>query len=417
MDEKTAKIPSLKEFKESQKDRKAQSQRSSSMQTKKQLQKSMEKSREEMSRKKPPQKKAVSKSDGDEVRIRGEKGVSQKKYPEKKPSDRVYVRDRIENTRKKESEKKASDLYKYRSQGASKTKPEREVYEEKEVKVKKPQKEVSRKAHKFRSFIIYVSIVLVVLIVGLVLSLTVLFKTEKIVVSGNTMYSDEEIVRISGINIGENIFLAGKNKAEESIEKACPYIADAHVYFKLPDKIMIDITMASPSYYVETLGGFYVVNEAGKVLEVTATDDEVNVPVVDGVSLKGKAPGETIEYPSTLIADSIKEIFSAFKEYGAEKITEVNIQQGSGSSVKFRYVYDDRIVVFLGLGDNLDYKIHSATTIIKEKIDVNNSTVAGELDVSTAFENNKCYFNEYTLLAPNVAPTKTTEETTAPPVY
>ena len=421
MDEKTAKIPSLKEFKESQKDKKAQTMRSSSMQTKKQLQKSMEKSKEESKHKSESSgNNSPKKSSGITSQRASRASDTPQKPPRKKvpSSDRTYVRDRI-NREKSTERKSASDsqsLYKYRSQGEVRKKPEPAVKEISEP-VKKSAKPVSHKARKFRSFVVYLAIVLVVLIVGLILSLTVLFKTENIEVSGNAMYSDEEIITLSGIDIGDNIFLAGKKRAEENIEKACPYIADAHVYFKLPDKIMIDITMAEPSYYIESLGGFYVVNEQGKVLEVTATDDEVDVPVVEGASVRGKAPGETIEYSSSVVSTAIGEIFAAFEEYNCEKITAVNVQQGSGSTVKFRYVYDDRIVVYLGLADNLNYKIQSATAIIKEKIDVNNSTIAGELDVSTAFENNKCYFNEYTLLAPNVAPTVSTEETTAPEVY
>lgn len=439
MDEKTAKIPSLKEFKDSQKDKKAQSQRSSSMQTKKQLKKSMEKSRDEQNiRKKTPQKSTVRKE--------ARKPVSspQRKKDAQEMSDtreRIYVRDRIEkektesgtrkisqkvseNHSRSNSQKSPSDLYKYRTQGMPKVRSESvKTEEEQDVpqKIQKNHKPVSHKARKFRSFVIYAAMVLFVILTGLILSLTVLFKTESIVVSGNTMYSDEDIISISGIDIGENIFLAGKKKAEENIEKAYPYVADAHVYFKLPDKIMIDITMAQPSYYIESLGGFYVVNDGGKVLEVTATDDEIDVPVIEGANVKGNAPGENVEYSSSLVATAVEEIFAAFSEHNAEKITAVNVQQGTGGSVKFRYVYDDRIVVFLGLSDNLNYKIQSATAIIRDKIDVNNSTIAGELDVSTAFDNNKCYFNEYTLLAPQIAPTENTEEvseeTLAPEIY
>ena len=90
----------------------------------------------------------------------------------------------------------------------------------------------------------------------------------------------------------------------------------------------------------------------------------------------------------------------------------VNIEEKE-DSIKLRYVYDGRIVVCLGTPDQIYHKIHTADTIIREKLDVGGSKPVGELDVSRSYDTKKAYFNEYSILADNVAPPATTAKTEA----
>ena len=73
-------------------------------------------------------------------------------------------------------------------------------------------------------------------------------------------------------------------------------------------------------------------------------------------------------------------------------------------------VYDDRIVVYMGLPEHIDYKVQTAHTVIKEKIDVGGSMIAGDLDVSMCYDTMKSYFNQYTLLSPHVTATEPATE-------
>ncbi len=457
MEEKTAKIPSLKEFKKNHKEKEAQSKRSRSMQTKKQLERdTVRKSREQDL--KTPRDDGRRKTD-ERVRERSPKSQSKRPARALEPTrrsssqgstpkrrtesdSRTYARDRIQSERRerpietasRESTRRESEpLRQYRSQRSAvpqsrERAPQQNVRRPAERKgtassrvpskntkpVKKPQKPkkpLSPMARKVRNIMVYVAIILAVLIIAVVLSLTVLFKTEQISVSGNQMYSAEEIIEASGLKKGENIFTANKAAASERIEKAYPYIEEADVYFAIPDTIKIDIKMASPSYMVESSNGFYVVSDKGKVLELSATDDEAEVPIIEGVTALPKNPGEYLEYGSDRVSRALEEIFSAFKSLGSKNITAVNVES-KDETVKLKYVYDDRIVVYLGTPDNIYYKIHTADTIIKEKLDVNGSKPVGELDVSKSYETKKSYFNEYSILADNVAPTVVATEAT-----
>ena len=288
-----------------------------------------------------------------------------------------------------------------------------------QVMHKKKKKPLSPMQRKVRKVLVYSSIVLAILVVGIILSMTVLFKTEKIVVNvPNDFYSSQDIIDASGLHYQDNIFMAGKGRAEDRLEEKFPYIKSAKVTAVIPDTINIDITLSTPSYAVRTDKLTYIASEDSKVLEVTATADEVNVPLIEGVSVKDAKAGEHLEFESQLVKDSLNEMFNLAKEKGYKNITKVNIEsnktQSGTQTIEIRYVYDDRIVVYLGIPENISYKMQTAQTIINEKLDVNGAVLTGELDVSNSYDTKKSYFNQYSLIPEIVIPEPTGTSATEP---
>lgn len=268
---------------------------------------------------------------------------------------------------------------------------------------KKKKKPLSPFARKVRRIAVYALIIFAILIVGCILSMTVLFKTENIVVSGaDNLYSPQDIISASGLHYQDNIIMAQKHKAEKKLEEKFPYIKSAEVYAVFPDTINIDITLSTASFAVKTDKLTYIANEDSKVLQVTSTADEVKVPLIEGVQVKDAKAGERLEFESQLVLNSITEMFNLAKEKGYKNITKVDVVSTTSPSgtqtVEIRYVYDDRIVVFLGIPENISYKMQTAQTIITEKLDVNGAVLTGELDVSNSYDTKRSYFNQYSLI-------------------
>ncbi len=283
---------------------------------------------------------------------------------------------------------------------------------------KKKKKPLSPFARKFRRVAIYSLIIIAILTVGCILSMTVLFKTENIVVNGaDNLYSAQDIISASGLHYQDNIIMAQKNKAEKKLEEKFPYIKSAEVYAVFPDTINIDITLSTASFAVKTDSLTYIANEDSKVLKVISTADEVDVPLIEGVQVKDAKAGERLEFESQLIRESVSEMFNLAKEKGYKNITKVDVVSTTSPSgvqtMEIRYVYDDRIVVFLGIPENISYKMQTAQTIIKEKLDVNGAVLTGELDVSDSFDTKRSYFNQYSLI-PQVEITQPSSTSTEP---
>lgn len=278
------------------------------------------------------------------------------------------------------------------------------------VRRKKRKKPMSPFVRKLRRILVYVGIALGIIVVGIILSMTVLFKTEKIVVNiPDNFYSAEDIISASGLHYQDNIFTSAKGQASKNLMEKFPYIKTADVYAVMPDTINIDITLCTQSYAVRTESLTYIASEDSKVLEVTATADEVSVPLIEGVSVKEGKTGTKLKFESEFVESSLSEIFSFAKSKGYKDITAVdiktNVTHSGTKTIEIRYVYDDRIVVYLGLPENLSYKMQTAHTIIEDKLDVNGAVLTGELDVSQCFDTMKSYFNQYSLI-PDVVVTE-----------
>lgn len=286
----------------------------------------------------------------------------------------LFVDERVERKRVKKQQK----------QSAKKAKKE---------KIKKP---VSPLVRRIRNIITSCVIVAVVLIVCVVLSLTVLFKTQNYEITGTTRYTQEEIIKTCGIGGNDNIFLANKKAAQKRLVNTYAYIEEADVSFAIPDTITIDITEAMPSYIVSVSESNYLIaSSKGRILEQVESIKKYDLPLFLCSELKTYEVGGYIKYEDDKTSDIIDTIVTVFADNGYTGITEIN----STNLADITFTYDDRIVVKLGLPEDISYKVRTAMTIIVEKLDLNGTqTTEGELDVSSCNTTKKSYFKEQSLI-------------------
>ncbi len=260
-------------------------------------------------------------------------------------------------------------------------------------KVKKP---VTPLVRRIRNIITSCAIVAVVLIVCVILSLTVLFKTQAYEVTGNTRYDESDVIATCGITKSDNIFLANKRAAQKRLLKTYPYVEEAKVSFAIPDTITIDITEAVPAYVVKRSDAqYFITSSKGRILEQVESIDGLKLPLFLGGELKNAAVGEYVEFSEKSTHDIIDEIVTVFTDNGYTGITEID----ATDNANITFTYDNRIKVKLGLPEDISYKLRTAMIIIVEKLDLNGSKATeGELDVSNCNETKKSYFREQSLI-------------------
>lgn len=278
----------------------------------------------------------------------------------------------------------------------------------KKAKKAEKRKPISPMRRKIRRILSYVAIVVVVIMVGIVLSLTVLFKTQVFEITGNTHYAEADISAASGIKEGENIFLAPKGTAEKHIKAQFPYVEDVRVTFAIPDTIKIAITEAVPGYYVKLSDTDYlVISTKGRILERTADRKAFSLPLFIGPTPVTGEPGDYVSYEDETVVQMIDSITQTFADNGYQGITEIDATKPGD----IYFTYNDRIKVRLGIPEDISYKIRTAMAIINEKLDKNQTgTIQGLLDVSRCNSTKRSYFNEMQISTPDsVAPTQATE--------
>ena len=285
-------------------------------------------------------------------------------------------------------------------------------------KPKRERKPMSPARRKLIHILSYTAIIAVVLIVGVVLSLTVLFKAQNYEVTGTERYDQNAIVAATGINSGQNIFLAPKRLAEKRIKKEFPYIEEAHVGFRIPDTITINVEEAVEGYLVKLSDTDYlVISTKGRILDSIHDPSQYDLPTFVGPTPTSGEIGDYVKYEDDKVVAMIGNVTQTFADYEYQGITEID----ATNMADITFTYQDRIKVRLGFPEDLSYKIRTAMTIITEKIDVNGtSTTTGVLDVSRCNTTKRSYFNEGSIdptVAPTQDPSAPTEETTGEEDY
>lgn len=201
---------------------------------------------------------------------------------------------------------------------------------------------------------------------GIILSLTVFFKISSITVTGDEVYSPEQVVEASGITQGENLFLMKKKEKAALIEKTLPYVETADISTSLSGTVTIHITAAKAVAALDNGDSFTLLNAAGKVLEdgVAALNDGVMIVQTNGV--KSAVPGEMAAFSTEEELADMTAAYEALQEAEITGITELDVRD----HLNIKAVYQGRVTLELGAVSTLPDK----TSFIKATLSRNDES-------------------------------------------
>lgn len=244
---------------------------------------------------------------------------------------------------------------------------------------------------KRRLLFFYASMFFIVLCAALILALTILFKVEVIEVKGNSLYSAEEVAAASGLEKGDNLFLADLGAAEDAVESKLPYVKAAHISLSLPDTFVVDVEEDYAAAAFAYQSRYLLIGSTGKALEISDEKPE-GCPLIKGVQVSSAEPGQEVVYEDENVTSIFTELMQAIVDSGLDKITEIDLSY----LYKIQLLYDDRITVNLGMPVDFDYKLRvvfKQSLLDREKL---TDSDRGTLDLSLVKDNNKSYFSPET---------------------
>ena len=226
-----------------------------------------------------------------------------------------------------------------------------------EIEKRRMAKRRKRRKAALKRLSIFLCILSVVTLV--ILSLTVFFPVEKITVeSKDSIYTDEQIIKASGVKKGENLWMTGSS-AEEDIPVKLPYIESAEVTRKFPSSIIIKTKSAKAEYCFAIKSTFYICDKNYKVLEIKKKQDKKLI-LISGADIKNAKAGQTVTFADSKKKEAIGKIFSALKEKSI-KLNSVDVTEIM--DIQFRV--ENRMNVDLGSMAHFDGKISQLSEIVK----------------------------------------------------
>ena len=225
------------------------------------------------------------------------------------------------------------------------------------------------------------------LAIGITLSLTIFFKITDINVTGSNVYSAEEIVQRSTLEIGENLFLIDTKECITELTESLPYVYEVKITRKLPSTINIEITDATPFLAIKNKDKTYILTDDRlKVLEASAPKKPKGVITMTKTSISTANPGYLLGFENEDADECIRSLVAAIKEVNMTEATSISCVDKNNNYI----VYDNRITFKLGSCSNLESKINRGLAVCDELNDHNDS-IKGTINLSVEKQS---YFSE-----------------------
>jgi len=221
------------------------------------------------------------------------------------------------------------------------------------------------KGKKRKRSALYAPVAFILIIAALVFGMSVFFRVSDITVTGNSIYTAEEIIEASGVSIGDNLFFLNRLSAMSRINSRLPYIESAEISRALPSSVTIVVTESSALAYLANEDGLWAVDKNCKVLSNVAKENFGSLIQVTGINPISPTVGETVaageaEGSKVKYLKEILGMIAALELQG--DITDIDMS--NVSSPHFRYL--GRFTVKLGAHENVDYKFQLMISAVQK---------------------------------------------------
>ena len=174
-----------------------------------------------------------------------------------------------------------------------------------------PKKQKPRRKHKKKNYPLRIIIVIVIIAAAFLCAHLSCFNVDGIAVIGNEGVPDQEIIELSGIEMGKSVFDVHPLLAQHKIKKNL-YIDKVNVNRKLPNKVEIIVTERSLLAQFHKDGKFVITDSEGMVLDISK--EEHKATTIEGVTVTNAEKKETIKIKESQGLERTLELINATNE-------------------------------------------------------------------------------------------------------
>ena len=252
--------------------------------------------------------------------------------------------------------------------------------------------EVLRKRRKRRvaAVLTVIAVLIVAGAAALIYALVVGAPIAQIVVTGDSVYSQEEIVNASGVMTGENMFRVSERAMNKRICALLPYVGSVDVKYQLPDVLELAVTDTTDKYLISGKSAFLCLSETQKILSLKKKKPQDGQYRLDGFDATEGEVGAVYKPAGDdeKRFNAAKEIIAQLENNGLQKANVLDLSDLSHIVLR----YDGRVNFYLGTTDNLAVRLRATAEALEKYVSEN---TIGYLEIS--YEG-KIFFREGTMV-------------------
>ena len=223
----------------------------------------------------------------------------------------------------------------------------------------------------------------VLLLVALVFVAYMVFRVREVAVMGCQTLDANEVVDISGLEYGQNIFLLDKQSVMDKLA-GDPRIKPVSVELEYPDRVIVTIEERQPAGYIEKNGSLIVIDGEGWILEVRPQPTGSEHPIIYGLQADAFEVGQPLCSGDMFRVDVMTRVLGAAEAAGIG-LNSLDVTLPADIVI----TTTDGLAVELGDDTKLEAKMNLVNTSIKEIEALGKE--CGQLDVSSV---DQAYFRE-----------------------
>lgn len=200
-------------------------------------------------------------------------------------------------------------------------------------------------------------IALVAILIVLACALSPIFVLKTVTVRGCQFVPEEDVIRIAGINKGENLFQLQTDEIKKTLLKDLR-IEQVTVQRIFPSELEIDVTERPPLAMVRCDYGYLELGKGGIVLDAHRTLRDMPVPVITGISVSDLFVGDVVDDKA---ANQVLDFVSSLDNNTIKCLSEINI-----TNPEDVMIYAGSVQIRLGALEKLPEKVKVTKSVLTE---------------------------------------------------
>lgn len=210
---------------------------------------------------------------------------------------------------------------------------------------------------------LYIFLLVVLAAAGFFLCCRMFLTISTIKITGQSRYTDDELVRSSGLMLGDNLYDFEPEEIAKKILDGHIYLETVTVHRLLPTTVEIQVTPVLETGVVKGEAGFSIISTGGKVLETGILYPPSELPIITGIQLSvSRSDNEELANIMDKRLEVLSDINRALTENKLTGITAIDLSD----SMNLTITYQDRVKINLGNKDKLSEKIRLAVKVLAE---------------------------------------------------
>ena len=236
--------------------------------------------------------------------------------------------------------------------------------EENRKKITKAEQKRRKKIKKIK-FIIKIVLLIGIIVGSIIFAMTSpMFNIKNIEVTNNNKVASDEIISLSNLKTGENIFRFRSSNAIKNI-KENSYIENVKIKRKIPNIIQIEVEERVAKFSINIMEKYAYITSQGYILEIAETTE--NLPIIIGISTEEKniEPWKRLDNKDLEKLEDVLKIMDVVKENNLnDKVTSIDI---TDKNEYILYLQDELKKVYLGDSSSLSNKMLYVLAIIEQE--------------------------------------------------